>query len=249
MISIKTQADLEKMRIAGRITARICAKIVESIYPGITTGEINAYAAQLIREAGAKSAFLGYRGFPGSICISVNEAVVHGIPGRRRVQIGDLVSLDVGVIVDAYIGDMATSVLVGVSDPGVIKLVAVAKQALEVGVAHACAGNRVSDISHAIEKVATAAGFSVVRDFVGHGIGRTMHEEPQIPNFGPPGKGPKLKAGMTLAIEPMINMGGSAVEVLSDGWTVVTKDRKPSAHFEHTIAVGEQAAEVLTRVD
>jgi methionyl aminopeptidase len=180
------------------------------------------------------------------VCISVNEEVVHGLPGPRRICIGDIVSLDVGVVVDGFVGDMATTIMVGVADLDIIRLVTVARQALDAGIRQARAGNRISDVSAAIEAVADGAGFSVVRDFVGHGIGRAMHEDPQIPNFGPPGRGAVLRKGMTLAIEPMLNMGGSDVEVQADRWTVVTRDRRPSAHFEHTVAVGEDAAEVLT---
>lgn len=246
MIIVKNHDELEKMRLAGRITAKICAALARSIAPGVTTAEIDRYAAELIGQFGAKSAFLGYRGYPGTVCISVNEEVVHGLPGPRRIQIGDIVSLDVGIVVGGFVGDMATTIMVCVADPDVIRLVAVAQQALVAGIRKARAGNRLSDVSAAIEEVATGAGFSVVHDFVGHGIGRTMHEDPQIPNFGPPGRGPVLRKGMTLAIEPMINMGGSDVEVQEDRWTVVTRDRRPSAHFEHTVAVGEDAAEVLT---
>jgi methionyl aminopeptidase len=197
---------------------------------------------------GAKSAFLGYRGYPGAVCISIDSEVVHGIPGARRIEIGQIVSLDVGVIYDGFVGDTATTVMVGVTDPEVIRLVRATELALMAGVEMARAGKRLGDLSHAIEMVAVNAGFSVVRDFVGHGVGRKMHEDPQIPNYGNPGKGPKLKVGMTLAIEPMVNMGESAVEVLSDKWTVRTVDRKPSAHFEHTVAIGDEGPEILTVV-
>ena len=246
MIIVKNDAELEKMRQAGRITAQVCAALARSVSPGVTTAEIDCYAAELIGRFGGKSAFLGYRGYPGNVCVSVNEEVVHGLPGRRRIRLGDIVSLDVGVAVNGFIGDMATTIMVGVADPDVIRLVTVAEQALAAGIRKARAGNRLSDVSAAIEETAGGAGFSVVRDFVGHGIGRTMHEDPQIPNFGPPGRGPVLRPGMTLAIEPMLNLGSEEVEVLGDRWTVVTRDRRPSAHFEHTVAVGQDAAEVLT---
>ncbi|MBU4199126.1 MAG: type I methionyl aminopeptidase [Verrucomicrobia bacterium] len=246
MIIIKNHEELKKMRRAGRITAEVCDAVARSVGPGMTTAEIDRCAANMIRQFGAKSAFLGYRGYPGNVCISVNEEVVHGLPGPRRIRIGDIVSLDVGVVVDGFVGDMATTIMVGVSDPDVIRLVATAQQALAAGIRQARAGNRLSDISAAIEQVATAAGFSVVHDFVGHGIGRTMHEDPQIPNFGSPGRGPVLRDGMTLAIEPMVNLGVAGVEVLEDRWTVVTRDRRPSAHVEHTVAVGVTAAEILT---
>ena len=234
------------MRVAGRVTARICREIAGCVAPGVETRELDALAQELIRKAGGRSAFLGYRGYPGHVCISVNEEVVHGIPGRRRVALGDIVSLDVGVEVDGFIGDTATTVGVGIADPDRLRLIASAEEALRRGIEAARAGARLSDISHAIEQTALREGFSVVRDFVGHGIGRKMHEAPQIPNFGPPGRGPKLQAGMTLAIEPMINGGSYEVRVLDDGWTVVTRDGMPSAHFEHTIAVAEGAAEILT---
>jgi methionyl aminopeptidase len=216
------------------------------VAPGVTTGELDAWAGELIRSLGARSAFLGYRGFPGYVCVSVNDEVVHGVPGPRRIRMGDIVSLDVGVVVDGYVGDTATTVMVGVTDPAVIRLVRAAAEALRAGIAQAQVGRRLSDVSHAIERTVREAGFSVVKDFVGHGIGRTMHEEPNIPNFGLPGRGPRLKAGMTLAIEPMVNMGVGAVEVMKDGWTVLTADRRPSAHFEHTVALQEGGPEILT---
>jgi methionyl aminopeptidase len=246
MIRIKTERDLEGMRAAGRVCARVRDALVARVSPGVTTGELSDYAGQLIREAGAQSAFSGYRGYPGQICVSVNEAVVHGIPGQRQIRLGDIVSLDVGVRYRGFIGDTAVTVMVGVTDPDVIRLVCTTEQALAAGIAKAQAGRRLSDISHAIEETARGAGFSVVREFVGHGIGRQMHEEPQIPNFGAAGSGPVLKPGMTLALEPMINMGEAGVEVQEDGWTVLTRDRKPSAHVEHTIAVRNGRAEILT---
>jgi len=248
MVLVKNSAELERMRVAGKITARVCEQVAKHVCPGMTTAEIDRFAAALIREHGAKSAFLGYRGYPGSICVSVNEEVVHGVPGARRIQIGDIVSIDIGVVIDSFHGDMAKTIMVGVLDSKIARLVDTAENALRAGIAKALAGNRMSDISHAIETCAGRNGFSVVRQFVGHGIGRDMHEDPQIPNFGPPGKGPVLKAGMTLAIEPMLNMGACEVDVLSDGWTVVTRDRKPSAHCEHTVAVGRGMAEILTAI-
>lgn len=245
---VKNSAELERMRVAGKITARVCAQVANHICPGITTAEIDRFAAALIKDYGAKSAFFGYRGYPGSICVSVNEEVVHGVPGARRIQIGDIVSIDIGVVIDSFYGDMAKTVMIGVLDSKTLSLVNTAEKALCAGIEKALAGNRLSDISHAIETCASQNGFSVVRQFVGHGIGRNMHEDPQIPNFGPPGKGPALQEAMTLAIEPMLNMGVPEVEVLSDGWTVVTRDRKLSAHFEHTVVVGRGMAEILTTV-
>lgn len=248
MIIVKSPEELERMRASGQVAARVRDELARAVAPGVTTGELNEYARELMAKAGARSAFFGYRGFPGHICTSVNYVVVHGIPGPQRIRAGDIVSIDVGVIFEGFVGDTATTVMVGVTDPELIRLVRVAEEALEQGIAAARPGGRLSDISHAIERAVVRAGFSVVREFVGHGVGRSMHEEPQIPNYGPPGRGPKLKAGMTLAIEPMVNMGGPEVEVLGDGWTVVTKDRLPSAHVEHTIAVTPAGPEILTRV-
>jgi methionyl aminopeptidase len=246
MIIIKSPGDIAKMRLAGRSARAICEALAARVLPGITTQALNDEAGALMRRHGVKSAFLGYRGYPGTVCISVNEEVVHGIPGSRRIAMGDIVSIDVGVLVNGFHGDTALTVMVGVTDPEVIRLVEVTKQALQAGIAQARVGRRLSDVSHAVERTVVAAGFAVVRDFVGHGIGRQMHEEPQVPNYGPPGRGPKLLAGMALAIEPMVNMGCAEVNVLNDGWTVVTRDRRPSAHFEHTIIVGTTDAEVLT---
>ena len=217
------------------------------VRPGVTTGELDAFAAERMRELGVKSAFFGYGGFPGYTCISLNEEVVHGIPGPRVINAGDIVSVDLGVVAEGFIGDNATTVLVGAVDPETVRLCAVCEAALAAGIAAARAGNRLGDIGHAVQTVAEAAGFSVVRDFCGHGVGRKLHEDPQVPNFGTPGKGPVLKPGMTLAIEPMINQGGLQVEVMPNGWTVKTRDRKRSAHFEHTVlVVGAGPAEILT---
>ena len=247
MIVIKSEQDLERMRVSNGIAARVRDEVAARVSPGVTTEELGAYADELIREAGGKSAFLGYRGFPGQICVSVNDAVVHGIPGPQRIKLGDVVSLDVGVLIDGFFGDTATTVMVGVTDPATIKLVRTTERALEAGLAEARVGCRLSDVSNAIQRVAEDAGFSIVRDFVGHGIGRDLHEDPQVPNFGKPGRGPNLRAGMTLAIEPMVNMGRAEVEVQEDGWTVLTKDRLPSAHFEHTVAIRDGEVEILTK--
>lgn len=247
MIIIKDETDLKRMRVSGRLAADVRDEVARRVNPGVTTGELADYAGELIRKGGGKSAFLGYRGYPGIICVSVNEEVVHGIPGDKRIALGDVVSLDIGVECEGFIGDTATTVMVGTTDPKVMRMVRAAEQSLERGIAAAEAGRRLSDVSHAIERTATEAGFAVVRDFVGHGIGKQMHEEPQIPNFGPPGRGPVLRAGMTLAIEPMLNQGVAEVQVLEDGWTVATEDRGFSAHFEHTIAVRDGLAEILTK--
>jgi methionyl aminopeptidase len=246
MIILKSADEIRRMRESGRIAARVRDALARMVAPGITTREMDAEAARLMAAMGARSAFLGYHGYPGQTCLSIDCAVVHGVPDDRRIELGQIVSIDVGVIYDGYVGDTATTVMVGVSDPAVIRLVAVTERALAAGIAKAVAGGRLSDVSHAIEQTAVAAGFQVVRNFVGHGVGRKMHEDPQIPNYGPPGCGPKLRPGMTLAIEPMVNMGVSEVEVMEDGWTVLTADRKPSAHFEHTVAIGADGPEILT---
>lgn len=245
-IPVKSPAELERMRVSGRIAARVLAAVAREVRPGITTAELDEFARVCIAAEGAVSAFKGYRGYPGQICVSVNEEVVHGVPGVRRIQMGDLVSLDVGVKFDGFFGDNAKTVLVGVTDPEIVRLVQVAEESLKAAIRQAVDGRQLSDVSHAVQSVVEGAGFSVVRDFVGHGIGRAMHEPPQIPNFGKPGQGPRLKAGMTLAIEPMVNLGGYEVRVLGDRWTVVTVDGRPSAHVEHTVVVGMERAEILT---
>lgn len=234
------------MRRACAAAAEILAAVAAMVQPGVTTAELDEAAGELIRQAGGKSPFFGYRGYPGSICVSVNDEVVHGIPGRRRIQYGDIVSLDVGIILDGFVGDNATTVAVGVVAPRTQQLLEVTQQALAAGIAAARPGARVGDISYAVQSTVEAQGFSVVREFVGHGVGRQMHEEPQIPNFGKRGTGLRLRPGLTLAIEPMINAGTAEVKMLSDGWTVVTADGAPSAHFEHTVLVTEGEPEILT---
>lgn len=248
MIKIKSTEQIARMRTSGRMAAQVLTALIDRVGPGVTTKDLDDYAFQMIRELGGISAFIGYHGYPGHICVSINEEVVHGIPGPRRIQLGDIVSIDVGVRYDGFVGDTAKTVAVGLVDADVRRLLTVAEKSLEEAITKAVVGGRLSDISHAVESTVVADGFSVVRQYVGHGVGQDMHEEPQIPNFGPPGKGPKLKAGMTLAIEPMVNLGGCEVDVLADGWTVVTRDRRPSAHFEHTIAVMDGGAEILTCV-
>jgi methionyl aminopeptidase len=216
------------------------------IAPGVTTGEVDHRASQLMSEAGVKSAFLGYKKFPGHICIGLNEEVVHGIGGSRPIAYGDIVKMDVGIIRDGWIGDNATSVAVGIIAPETERLLTVTERILRGAVELARPGHRVGDISNFVETEAVKNGFSVVREFVGHGVGRRLHEDPQIPNFGKRGVGPKLKAGMTLAIEPMINLGTEKVRILPDKWTAVTADGQPSAHFEHTVLVTDHQPEVLT---
>ena len=234
------------MRIACRIASVVLDRISGIIRPGITTGEVDQAAGDFMAEEACKSAFLGYKNFPGNICISINEEVVHGIGGPRRIQYGDIVKIDCGVIKDGWVGDTATTVPVGAIDPKVQRLLRVTEDALDHAIAYATAGRRLGDLCAAIEEDITANGYSVVREFVGHGVGRNLHEDPQIPNFGRPGTGPKLKSGMTLAIEPMVNLGGASVRILDDDWTVVTADGKPSAHFEHTVLVTQGEPEILT---
>jgi methionyl aminopeptidase len=246
MIVLKNERDIEVMRAAGSVAAEVLNLVGSWIRPGVTTKEIDTYAANLIKERGAKSAFLGYRKYPGHACISVNDQVVHGLPNDRRVNFGDIISLDVGVIYRGYIGDTAKTVAVGGCDLLAQKLMDVTERALYEGIGQALAGNRVVDISRAIQKYVESNGFSVVREFVGHGVGRSMHEEPQVPNFVDGKASPKLRPGMTIAIEPMVNAGKPAVEILKDGWTVVTRDGLPSAHFEHTVLITENEPEILT---
>ena len=246
MIIVKKPHELEAMRISARKTATILHKVAAKVAPGVTTRELDEYAAELARKEEGVCAFYGYHGFSGHICASVNEEIVHGVPGRRIIRDGDVVSIDFGLVYGGFVGDTATTVAVGNVDPEWKRLLETTEACLAAAIEKAVEGNRLSDISNAVQVVAEHAGFSVVRDFVGHGIGREMHEDPQIPNYGPPGRGPVLKAGMTFAIEPMINLGGHKTQTLNDGWTVVTKDRLPSAHFEHTVAVGKTKAEILT---
>jgi methionyl aminopeptidase len=246
MIIIKRPHEIEKMRRAGETAGEILAELTLLVAPGVTTGEIDHAASQLMSEAGVLSAFLGYHKFPGHICISINEEVVHGIGGPRRIAYGDIVKMDIGVIRDGWIGDTATSVAAGIVEPEIQRLLTVTEEILQGAVDLARPGNRIGDIAHYVESQAAANGYSVVREFVGHGVGRNLHEDPQVPNFGKRNSGPKLKAGMTLAIEPMINMGKSKVRVLADNWTAVTEDGLPSAHFEHTVLITDNLPEVLT---
>ncbi len=247
-IPIKKGAELAAMRVSCRMTATVLAEVAAAVRPGVTTGELDLLARKVIARLGAAPSFLGYHGYPAALCISINEEVIHGIPGQRIVQDGDVVSIDVGVFHNGFHGDSATTVLAGGGASELVKLLDTTRRALDAALAVAKAGVRLSDVSNAVERIVKAAGCSVVRDFVGHGIGRRLHEEPQVPNYGAPGRGPVLQAGMTLAIEPMVNLGGHEVKVLDDNWTVVTRDGSPSAHFEHTVAICEGGVEVLTRV-
>jgi methionyl aminopeptidase len=247
MIILKSERDLEVMRPAGVVAGTVLEEVASFIQPGVTTREVDDFAAARIKFYEAKSAFLGYRKFPCNICISVNEQVVHGLAGPRRLEFGDIVSLDIGVLYRGFIGDTARTVAVGGCDVQAQRLMDVTEQALHWGIGQAVPGNRVVDISRTIQEFVESNGYSVVREFVGHGVGRSMHEEPQVPNFVEPGKtSPKLRPGMTIAIEPMVNGGGPEVMVLKDGWTVVTKDGQLSAHFEHSVLVTEGEPEILT---
>ncbi len=246
MIILKNERDVEAMRAAGAVASAVLNEVCAWIRPGVSTKEIDQFAAARIKGYGARSAFLGYRKYPCHVCISVNEQVVHGLASDRRVQFGDIVSLDVGVVYGGYIGDTAKTAAVGGCDLMAQKLMDVTEKSLYQGISQALPGNRVVDISRAIQSYVEAQGFSVVREFVGHGVGRSMHEEPQVPNYVDGKTSPKLRPGMTLAIEPMVNAGRPEVRILEDGWTVVTADGLPSAHFEHTILITESEPEILT---
>jgi len=245
-IPIKNTKEIEKMRAACRTASDVLERTAALVRPGISTGEVDQAAADFMSENKCKSAFRGYRGFPGNICISVNEEVVHGIGGARKIQYGDIIKLDIGVILDGWVGDTATTVPVGIIDPLTERLLRVTEETLHTAIPFATDGRRLGDMCSAIEDEILANGYAVVREFVGHGVGRKLHEEPQVPNFGRKGSGPKLRAGMVLAIEPMVNMGAASVKILSDGWTVVTSDGKPSAHFEHTVLITKNEPEILT---
>lgn len=250
MIPIKTAREIDKMRAACKTASEVLDQVSDLIRPGISTKDVDDAAADLMHEAKVKSAFLGYRlghrVFPGNICISVNDEVVHGIGGPRRIQYGDIVKLDIGVIRDGWVGDTAATIAAGMIDERTEKLLRVTEQALHRAIEVAYEGERLGDLCAMIEDEAVRSHFTVVREFVGHGVGRKLHEEPQVPNYGKRGSGPKLKAGMTLAIEPMVNLGGAAVRTLEDGWTVVTADHSPSAHFEHTVLITKGEAQILT---
>ncbi|MGZ0051195.1 type I methionyl aminopeptidase [Brevibacillus gelatini] len=247
MIILKSKAELEVMREAGRIVALTHQELAKAIKPGVTTKQLDEIAETFIRSMGAVPSFKGYGGFPGSICASVNEELVHGIPGKRTLQEGDIISIDIGAQFQGYHGDSAWTYPVGKISAENEKLLRVTEEALFKGLEKAVPGGRLSDISHAIQVHAEAAGFTLVREYVGHGIGQNLHEDPQVPNYGPPDRGPRLKPGMVLAIEPMVNAGERYVRTLEDNWTVVTLDRKTCAHFEHTIAITEDGYEILTR--
>ncbi len=248
MILLKSPRELVTMEVANRIVAEILAGVQERVRPGVETRELDELAEEMCRSRQVEPAFKGYRGYPSSICISINEEIVHGLPGARRIQAGDLVSLDFGVKYQGYYGDAAVTLAVGEVEPRCRALMAATEEALYAGISQAQVGQHLTDISQAVQAVVEGAGFGVIREFVGHGIGRALHEDPQIPNFGPPGRGPKLQAGMTLAIEPMTSLGGWQVRILQDGWTAVTQDGSCAAHFEHTVAVTAAGPLILSRL-
>ncbi|PWT92558.1 MAG: type I methionyl aminopeptidase [Blastocatellia bacterium] len=248
MIIGKSKREIEKMRAAGQLVGQVLAHLKTMVEPGITTMEIDRAAEKMIRDGGALPTFKGYNGFPYSICASVNEQVVHGFPSNYKLKEGDIFSIDCGATLEGYVGDTATTVAVGRIDPESERLIRVTKECLELAIEQCLPGNHLGDIGHAVQHHAESHGYSVVRDYVGHGIGRRMHEDPQIPNYGKPGLGPKIKVGYVFAVEPMVNRGSHFTKVLSDGWTVVTLDGKLSAHVEHTIAITEDGPDVLTRV-
>ena len=247
MIVCKSASELARMRTANALVADVLGALEAMVLPGVTTLDLDAVAESLVRDGGAEPAFKGYRGYPATLCASVNEEVVHGIPSKRPLKAGDIVSLDVGVLLDGFYGDSALTVPVGEISVAAAKLLSVTEQSLERAISAVRVGARVSDLGHAVQHYVEANGYSVVREFVGHGIGTKLHEEPQIPNYGQPGQGPRLAEGMVLAIEPMVNVGSATVKILKDDWTAVTSDGNLSAHFEHTVAVTAEGAEVLTR--
>ncbi len=249
MIARKSPAEVSRMRKANGLVATVLSRLEKVVAPGVSTQELDAMAEQQVREAGAVPAFKGYQGYPATLCASVNQAVVHGIPNDEPLNDGDIVSLDMGVVLDGFYGDSALTVPVGTVPSRTAELLDVTREALEHAIGQVRDGGHVSDIGHAVQRHVEAHGFAVVREFVGHGIGTKLHEEPQIPNYGEPGRGPRLSTGMVLAIEPMVTMGGASVKVLNDGWTAVTRDGSLAAHFEHTVAVSDSGAEVLTRRD
>jgi methionyl aminopeptidase len=248
MIIGKSQKEIDKMRASGQLVGRVLQELRAMVAPGVTTLEVDRAAEKMIRGAGAYPTFKGYNGFPFSICASVNEQVVHGFPSQYELKEGDIFSIDVGATLDGFVGDTATTVAVGKVSEDRSHLMRITDECLQLAIDQCRVGNHLGDIGFAVQSHAEAHGYSIVRDYVGHGIGRRMHEDPQIPNYGKPGKGPKIKKGYVFALEPMVNMGSLHTKTLKDGWTVVTVDGQPSAHFEHTVAITEEGPEVLTRV-
>lgn len=249
MIIRKSRSEMKKMREAGRIVGQVLKELSGMVQPGMTTADLDREAERMIRDAGAIPTFKGYHGYPASICASVNDEVVHGIPGDRRLKEGDIIGIDCGATYLGYVGDSAVTVPVGVISDDVKRLIKITQQSLYEAIEKCRVGNRLGDVCNAVQAFVEPLGYGIVRNYCGHGIGRAMHEEPQVPNYGRPGTGPVLREGWVIAIEPMINLGHQDVRVLSDGWTVVTKDGRPSAHFEHTVAITEEGPQILTSLD
>lgn len=249
MVIIKSKIEIEKMRASGKIVGEVLHRLAAMVEPGITTRDLDAEAERIIRAAGAYPTFKGYHGYPASICTSVNDEVVHGIPGNRKLKEGDIIGIDCGATLQGYVGDAAVTVAVGKVSEEVEKLLEVTRQSLYQAIEQCQVGNHLGDVCHAVQAYVEPRGYSVVQNYCGHGIGRAMHEDPQVPNYGEPGKGRVLREGLVLAIEPMINLGRHHTKQLKDGWTVVTLDGKPSAHFEHTVAITEEGPQILTLRD
>ena len=247
MIVRKTPSEVRRMRFANALVAKVLADVRKMVEDGVTTKDLDCFAEKLVVEGGGGPAFKGYNGYPATLCTSVNEEVVHGIPSERVLREGDVVSIDLGVVLDGFYGDHAVTVPVGTIDGDATTLLRVTEEALNLAIAKAQPGGYVSDLGHAVQRHVESHGYSVVREFVGHGIGKNLHEEPQVPNYGEPGRGPQLLSGMVLAIEPMVNLGSAEVQVLDDGWTAVTRDGRLSAHFEHSVAISEEGPLVLSR--
>ncbi|PYP86917.1 MAG: type I methionyl aminopeptidase [Blastocatellia bacterium AA13] len=246
MVIRKSKSEIEKMRAAGRIVAEVLSRLEPMVQPGISTRDLDHEAERMIRDAGGIPTFKGYHGFPASICASINDEVVHGIPGSRKLNEGDIIGIDCGVTYQGFVGDAAVTVPVGHVSEDVLRLVEATKASLYAAIEQCQSGNRLGDVGNAVEAYVAPKGYTVVRNYCGHGVGRAMHEDPQVPNYGMPGKGARLRPGWVIAIEPMVNLGNYDVKVMSDGWTVVTTDGLPSAHFEHTVAVTEEGPQVLT---
>ena len=249
MIIRKTRAEIEKMSYAGQIVARVLRRLSVMVEPGITTRELDFEAERMIREAGAYPTFKGYHGYPASICASINDEVVHGIPGNRKLREGDIIGIDCGATYQGYVGDSAVTVAVGQVNKDVVRLMEATRESLYKAIEKCRVGNRLGDVCNAVQAHVEPLGYSIVRNYCGHGIGRAMHEEPQVPNYGRPGTGPVLREGLVLAIEPMVNLGRHETKVLSDGWTVITLDGRPSAHFEHTVAITSEGPQILTELN
>jgi methionyl aminopeptidase len=249
MVILKTDEEIERIHTASQIVARVLDILGQHVRPGISTLELDAIAESEIRKAGAIPAFKGYRGFPATLCVAVNEVIVHGIPSQRRLKEGDIIGLDLGAIWQGFYGDAARTYAVGKISPEAQKLIDVTRQSLQIAIDHAQPGNRLGDIGYAVQSFVEGHGYSVVREFVGHGIGRNLHEDPQVPNYGKKGQGHRIKPGMALAIEPMVCVGGADVEILDDNWTAITRDRSLAAHFEHSIAITDRGPMVLSQLN